>query len=157
MKDKLTGILSNGEIRERVERSLRSMKQKDACVLFMIDIDNFSEVYNTFGEAAGEKVLLRTGEILSSVFGTKALTGRIGGDEFLAFWSGTVTDDTVSEKAKRIREAFPLIVEESQSLEVTVSVGACLAAGEGLKFENLYRGAEKALSKAKKIRKTDFL
>jgi GGDEF domain-containing protein len=48
----------------------------------MIDIDELKPTNDTYGHAAGDELIRRTGEVLRSVFRSEDIIARIGGDEF---------------------------------------------------------------------------
>lgn len=148
MKDELSNLLCSEKIKESIEASLNTMAEKENGVLYMIDIDNFSEVYDRMGEGMGEEVLRDTGKRLQSIFGLGTLIGRIGGDEFLVFLSGTIRKKEVLSKAKAICEKLQFTVGQ-EPLEVTVSVGVYIASGR-ITFANLYEKVADCLSRAKK-------
>jgi diguanylate cyclase (GGDEF)-like protein len=49
---------------------------------FMIDIDNFKSINDTYGHDVGDLVIQQIGEFLKRTFRTKDFIARVGGDEF---------------------------------------------------------------------------
>ena len=132
MKDELSGLLNSEEIRDRINLFLKTMPEEMPCAMFLIDIDNFKEVHDILGKKAGEDILRRIGQILTSLFRTTDLVGRIGGDEFLVFLSGDLSQKLVCEKARIICDElkFTEKSENGKQIDITVSVGA------GMFFKN---------------------
>ena len=61
-----------------------------ACV--MIDLDNFKEVNDTLGHAAGDELLVLLGSLLQASTRDDDLACRLGGDEFAVFMPGISQD-----------------------------------------------------------------
>jgi len=51
--------------------------------VFMIDLDGFKEINDTYGHAIGDVVLIEFSNILMKVFGSFGIVARLGGDEFI--------------------------------------------------------------------------
>lgn len=158
MKDELSGLLNSEEIRDRINLFLKTMPEEMPCAMFLIDIDNFKEVHDILGKKAGEDILRRIGQILTSLFRTTDLVGRIGGDEFLVFLSGDLSQKLVCEKARIICDElkFTEKSENGKQIDITVSVGAGMFFKNEKKFRKLYKRAESALNKAKEAGKQNF-
>ena len=58
-----------------------TLKRGSRGSLYMIDIDNFKDVNDQYGHPAGDKILVKTGELLREIFRDSDLIGRVGGDE----------------------------------------------------------------------------
>ena len=59
-------------------------------LLFYIDVDDLKSINDTAGHAAGDSLLIRTAQVLRSVFRDTDVIGRLSGDEFAAL--AAVTD-----------------------------------------------------------------
>ena len=107
--DPLTGLLNRRGFLGRLGREVERVAHAGAplAVLF-IDLDNFKEVNDRFGHAAGDRALLRVADVLAAQLGAGALLGRWGGDEFVAAIAETA--DRVQELAGDLQVALPLIV-----------------------------------------------
>ena len=81
--DCLTGLAVRGVMHERLDQALEEARRKQtALTLFMMDVDNFKQINDTFGHAAGDQVLSAIGRrVLASVRETDT-AARMGGDEF---------------------------------------------------------------------------
>ncbi len=97
-------------------------------VFFVIDLDHFKPVNDTYGHAAGDRALVEVGRRLEQVFRDSDYVVRWGGEEFLAVARGvdrthaeTIAAKVVGTVAER---EFPL--GEGIALRITCSVGiAC--------------------------------
>lgn len=82
--DSLTGLFNRSALDEHLERltNMRNVFDREA-VLFMIDIDHFKWVNDTYGHATGDSVLSEVGACLTRTFGRKEdFVARYGGEEF---------------------------------------------------------------------------
>jgi len=84
--DSLTGLNHRRRFDEYVESKLKPESAGSSrSYMFMIDVDLFKDINDTFGHLAGDAALVETAEILRSVFGPRnAFLARYGGDEFAA-------------------------------------------------------------------------
>lgn len=84
--DELTGLYNKSAFHEKVRNFLAEWAKDGECALFMIDMDNFKSVNDTYGHLTGDHVLAETGKTLRKFFAErKAWLGRVGGDEFMDF------------------------------------------------------------------------
>ena len=154
-KDALSGLLNRATMEQYIRDRLRTMGRKDSCALFIVDLDNFKQVNDTFGHPAGDQAIRKTGQILSGIFRASDIVGRLGGDEFAAFLCGRVTDEMVRQRAADICAQLHIVLGDREIIHLTASVGVYLA-GRGQEFEGLYQTADLALYKAKKAGKHRF-
>src|SRR3546814_19470423 len=54
----------------------------EAAVLVAADLDNFKQINDSFGHAAGDGVIAHFAAMLAAAAPASALVGRIGGEEF---------------------------------------------------------------------------
>ena len=147
--DSLTGILNKGAFRRRVSEELAA-EPKDLA-FYIIDLDNFKAVNDNLGHAMGDKVLKDVADKLSEIFGSRETVGRIGGDEFAAFFKADgLTRQQVAERGaqlcKRMQETY---TSYTAQVNVSVSIGISFCPDDGNDLETLYRNADSALYKVK--------
>lgn len=101
--DTLTGLYNRSFLLEELERTVARTKREDSkpCAILYIDLDNFKYVNDTFGHAAGDRVLIDVTQIMKSRARESDILCRLGGDEFVA-----LIFDTSPELAAKIAEAF---------------------------------------------------
>ena len=76
------------------------VKLGEPLYLFMMDLDRFKQINDTYGHPVGDQVLVAAANILSaSMTGCKGILVRYGGDEFLIM--GCFTDDAAAEAFKQ--------------------------------------------------------
>jgi diguanylate cyclase (GGDEF)-like protein len=143
--DALTGLPNRVRLRERLVDDLASGRPVS---LVTTDLDRFKEVNDTLGHGQGDRLLEAVGRRMADEVGETAMLGRLQGDEF-----GIVVDGdeaAASELAGRLVQAFraPLHVD-GLSLEVGLSAGVAVLAGEVDGVDELLRRADVATYIAK--------
>ncbi|HEY4135076.1 MAG TPA: PleD family two-component system response regulator [Alphaproteobacteria bacterium] len=156
LTDSLTGLYNRryltAHLQSMIERSHATAKPLS---LFMLDIDHFKRINDTYGHACGDEVLCVVAGLISHNLREFDLTARIGGEEFVVVMPDTpiaaaemVADrmrKMVSETDMPLRGAATAPVEPGK---VTVSIGvAALCDGES--GDDLLRRADQALYGAK--------
>jgi diguanylate cyclase (GGDEF)-like protein len=95
-------------------------------ILFlMVDIDHFKQINDTYGHAAGDRVLQQFRDLLLSVTRETDIPIRWGGEEFLIV-ARFALPDVGPQYAERIRAAVaahPFELGEGRSIERTCSIG----------------------------------
>ncbi|MBW3695927.1 sensor domain-containing diguanylate cyclase [Vibrio sp. T187] len=90
-----------------------------------IDLDKFKVINDTYGHAAGDKVLIACAERIKNVLRSSDIVARIGGDEFLILLPRIIDDDNVSVINLELQKAIcstPVIYEQ-HLIYLEVSVG----------------------------------
>ncbi|MCC5893283.1 GGDEF domain-containing protein [Exiguobacterium sp.] len=97
--------------------------------LFVIDIDRFKQLNDTYGHRAGDEALRQIGATLREQCPAEGFVGRYGGEEFLMVLEDTTDVTELAERLVRVvRESTYTF--EGQVIPMTISVGASLAHAE---------------------------
>ena len=81
--DSLTGLLNRRRLLEELAlQSRKAGRGGEAADLILLDLDHFKEVNDSLGHAAGDRVLIATGQALQRRLRKSDVLGRLGGDEF---------------------------------------------------------------------------
>lgn len=151
--DSLTGLYN----RAGVEMINARLEQISRGVLFMMDLDDFKSINDTYGHAAGDKLLIAIGEILTETFRTDDIVARVGGDEFIAFLSGSDSRVTAEQKGQELLERVRALRIEGIDTVASVSIGAASAPSCGRTYEALSAVADEALYQVKNHGKGGFI
>jgi len=152
LHDTLTGLPNRLLIIDRAEQLLaRTRRQLGPLVLMFLDIDGFKHVNDTFGHAAGDKLLQAVADRLVGVVREGDTVGRLGGDEFVILLdpaSLTVTPELIAERILAVlREPIDINGGGARTLSITASIG--IASGLRTSPDELFRDADTALYRAK--------
>lgn len=83
-KDPLTGLLNRRSFYSAVNQLLADTHAVDAAFnVTVIDLDKFKSLNDTRGHAVGDAALVYVAEILHRHAGASAVSGRLGGEEFV--------------------------------------------------------------------------
>ncbi|WP_195983672.1 diguanylate cyclase [Clostridium sp. D33t1_170424_F3] len=155
-RDSLTGLYNKATVENQIRLYLR--KERSRGFLYMIDIDNFKQVNDRRGHAEGDRLLARIGTVLCSVFREESdILGRAGGDEFVAFMTGSDDQSVATDRAQRILEKIRALSDLWEgSCPVSCSIGIAAWPGDYTEYEDLFRAADHAMYHAKKEGKNTF-
>jgi diguanylate cyclase (GGDEF)-like protein len=151
MHDQLTGLPNRALFLDRLGLALERSRRSGAplAVLFL-DFDNFKEINDTRGHAAGDRVLSILGGRLSGLLRPMDTVARFGGDEFTFLFEGITSEREVVLIAERICQAASRSIEvEGVPLTVTVSVGIAMVGDPTVSPDTIIREADAAMYRAK--------
>ena len=87
--DSLTGLLNRGALEKVLSRAIRDARERSIPVsAIMIDLDEFKEINDHYGHAAGDKAICRMADIMKHHVSSKDAACRWGGDEFVVILPG---------------------------------------------------------------------
>ena len=112
--DPLTELPNRTLFRERVADALqRAGAHRDAVAVLLIDLDGFTEINGTLGNATGDAVLCETARRLRDLLGKDTLVARIGADEYAILCPCAEGVSGALQTAQRVQRAMerPIIVD----------------------------------------------
>lgn len=148
--DGLTGLLNHTAIKEELAREvIRSSRLNSPLSLAMVDIDFFKKVNDTYGHAAGDRVLKSLARLLKQRLRETDIVGRYGGEEF-----AVIMNDTDAASAAKvideIRTVFSRLLHLSHDKEFSVNFSCGIAdLAHFSDAASLSEAADKALYQAK--------
>ncbi|NLY80642.1 MAG: GGDEF domain-containing protein [Lysinibacillus sp.] len=156
--DELTGIPSRRALRENL------MKLGNKYVIAMIDIDFFKKFNDKYGHDVGDDVLkLVASQLMKVTGGGKAF--RYGGEEFTILFPGKTIDEVIphleklreqisktgyTRKTSKSKNSKTKRGNTTSQLFVTISIGVCEKNSKFKDPQDVIKGADKALYRAKK-------
>lgn len=152
-QDPLTGLYNRAGVKLINAR----LEQISRGVLFMLDLDDFKSVNDSYGHAAGDKLLIAVARILEETFRADDIVARVGGDEFIALMSGSDNRATAEQKGEELLERVRGLRIEGLDITASVSVGAASAPTFGRTYETLSLAADEALYEVKNGGKGGFV
>lgn len=143
--DPLTGAANRLSMNHYFEVEL---KDKSQLYLFLLDLDFFKQVNDTYGHAVGDKVLIEVATLLRVVL-AKGYVFRVGGEEFALLHSFASQSDALAMaetiRAKLNESAFGI---DGLKINVSASIGV-VKYRQGDTLEKCITKADEQLYKAK--------
>ncbi|HWV21291.1 MAG TPA: EAL domain-containing protein [Devosia sp.] len=151
--DALTGLPNRAYFAELVEKRLEArldMAETGQVALLILDIDDFKHINDTFGHLAGDQLLHELGHRLPGALPEKTIIGRLGGDEFIAFYISSEGPEGIEADAARLLASLNQTYHlPSRRLDIDVSIGIVSSGERHNDFEQLMIKADLALNGAK--------
>ena len=148
--DPLTGVLNLKAFRDDAQGFLA--RNSGQCAILMFDLDHFKAINDTYGHAAGDKVLITFARRVRDCLRSQDILGRMGGDEFAAMLCNC-SKNQVLAIVDRIRAdvQLPVALDEEILPTVTISIGIALAAlgPERIQIDDMLSNADAMLYRAK--------
>jgi diguanylate cyclase (GGDEF)-like protein len=147
--------LSNRRHFEDVMSRLTSRRQSDglSVCLLLLDIDQFKDINDQYGHAAGDAVLMQIGQILQQSLRATDSAARYAGDEFVVLLRTDL--ETGRLRANQLRETIDqhCFHYDDQDLHTTVSIGlvSCEINEECEGIEAVLRRVDDAMYEAKRL------
>jgi diguanylate cyclase (GGDEF)-like protein len=149
--DSMTGLPNRMLFHDRLQHALaRAARDGSIVGVLFIDLDDFKIVNDTYGHAAGDRLLISVAQRLAGALRADDTAARLGGDEFAALVENVHDASAVEETAQRILRAFvpPIVTDDGTSLQAVASIGITTTP-EADSSEELLRQADLALYVAK--------
>ena len=155
--DSLTGIHTRKWFEEMVTNALDANTEG---AFFMLDLDHFKSVNDTYGHRFGDLVIRTASEAITKTINQNPslsiLDGRIGGDEFCLFIRETTDQKQLEEFAQSLMHSFDSLLSAKGYKAITsLSIGIHLVKKDILgqivnDYGEVYEKADAALYSAKK-------
>jgi diguanylate cyclase (GGDEF)-like protein len=158
LHDALTGLPNRALIVDRLEQLLARCRRNDtAGAALFVDLDDFKNVNDSLGHAAGDQLLIAVAARLTAALRDVDTIGRLGGDEFVVLIDGALDRSTPGAVAQRIidviRQPFQL---DAVPMTINVNASVGIAIGERFTAGDLLRDADVALYQAKAAGKNRY-
>ena len=147
--DEMTGLKNKGALTREINEYLAHASAGKG-VMFLLDIDRFKSINDTYGHDVGDSVISRFGSFLRDRFTDREIVGRFGGDEFIVFFR----DGDSPEEACRIAEgiisgAAENVVLPDRKEGISVSIGIAVCDGSEKNYSDVFKKADTAMYRSK--------
>ncbi|WP_223254633.1 GGDEF domain-containing protein [Pectobacterium peruviense] len=152
--DALTGMLNRRSLNQHMMNIINSMRGGDNRMmsLFVLDIDHFKKVNDTYGHTVGDSVIKEFATTIKQYTRPQDLLCRWGGEEFLIIIQGlSVTECLeIAERIRFIIESSSLAISDGRTVRYTTSIGVSFFHLEKIEdFHDAFKEADKLLYHAK--------
>ncbi|MEE1869822.1 diguanylate cyclase domain-containing protein [Pseudomonas auratipiscis] len=151
--DSLTGLPNRAFFEGRLSRTLRNAnKYQENMALLFLDSDNFKDINDSHGHAAGDEVLVSVANRVRSQLRESDLVARLGGDEFAVLLAPLHSREDAMRIAEKIIASMyvPIHLSAGQSIVTSLSVGIAYFPDDSLTPSDLLQAADAAMYQAKR-------
>lgn len=150
LHDPLTGLANRALFLDRLQATVeRQRRLHEIFALMFLDLDDFKDVNDRLGHAAGDALLVEVGHRLRAAVRPMDTVGRLGGDEFVILLDSVSGGSEATKVAGRVTGRLsPPFVIEGRPCGVHASLGVVVSTG-GHEPEELIRYADVAMYAAK--------
>jgi diguanylate cyclase (GGDEF)-like protein len=150
--DPLTGLPNRTVLLDRLAHAIANAKRHGKRVaLLFLDLNNFKQINDTFGHAAGDQAIQLAADCLSSLVRASDTVSRHGGDEFLILLSEVSQPADAARIAEKVNAALGTYSRiDGHAIRLTASIGITLYPDDGEDPETLIDRADAAMYLAKR-------
>ncbi|KAA0582323.1 diguanylate cyclase [Azospirillum sp. B21] len=152
-RDPLTGIYNRRSFMELARSQLaRAHRFHEPLSVFVLDVDHFKRINDTFGHATGDDALRMVAAGCQAILREYDLLGRLGGEEFVVVLPGATADESrvVAERVRRHLARMPIEAPDG-TFRLTASIGIAGLEGATDTLERAIHRADLALYRAKHL------
>ncbi len=156
--DPLTNLLNRSMLNDRLEQALTlAHKQNSLLALLFIDLDRFKTINDSYGHAAGDRLLQNAAERLRNCTRQNDLLARYGADEFVVVMENVLSHDEAAETADAIIATMqkPFRID-MHDMYVGSSIGIAFSKDCEGRAEKLIKKADIAMFRAKSLGRNKY-
>jgi diguanylate cyclase (GGDEF)-like protein len=149
--DELTGLANRPEtVRLLADALHRARVRSRRLAVLYVDIDDFSECNDAYGEPAGDHVLQVSAARMQAQLRSGDVVCRIGGDDFLVIMEPAGPDHMITRIGQRIVDAIAQpITYDGESILISASIGISVASEGETEPGELVSEAKGAVDRAR--------
>lgn len=128
LHDPLTGLANRAAFRSTINALMNDDAARSSSALLFLDGDNFKFVNDTWGHAAGDRVLIEVAKRLAEFGGNRHQPYSLGGDEFAMVLYGVHSEYEVQRICAALAQEFnrPFDLHNGHLTSMTLSMGYAL-------------------------------
>lgn len=146
-RDPLTGLLQQRVVYDHLQLAIsKAVRTGRKVAVLFIDLDEFKQVNDRFGHAAGDHLLRAVGKVLGALIREGDTVGRVGGDEFLLVLDDLAGPESAEQVARRIvQELRRPVAYKDALLQAGASIGIAVYPEHGRDATTLQQAADAAM------------
>ena len=149
--DSLTGLCNRKYFSELLEKEIRCIEESGGSnALFFLDLDRFKHINDTYGHAAGDRLLVQIADVLRKRLREEDILARFGGDEFVALIHNVNRQHAQEIGAELVSKMQEFTFYEGvDAIKIQFSVGITLITDGRATPHHYLRQADMAVHEAK--------
>lgn len=150
--DKLSGLANRLAFDQKLGALLKDMeKPVHRIAVFLIDLDHFKPINDSYGHDVGDAVLREIGTRLRRFCHTRGFAARLGGDEFAVVMTDIRSDGAAMEAGIGLFAVLntPMVIA-GETLEISGSIGIARASDAQRNLSELCKFADQAMFSIKR-------
>ena len=148
--DPLTGLPNRRSMSEVLTLALVGATPERMLAVYLIDVDQFKQVNDTYGHDTGDELLIEVTRRLRSNVRICDTVARLGGDEFVVLAEGLHSVDEANELGNKLLTLFdaPITLSETE-VRIGLTVGYALAPLDSREVTAILKLADAAMYEGK--------
>ena len=150
--DSLTGLMNRRALTDSLIYEFdRAKRFRTELTVVLCDIDNFKDINDRFGHAAGDCALQALSAVFITLLRKTDIAGRYGGDEFMIILPGTSKKgaESLADKLLAVVRTTDIPVRDGENTRLSLSVGVTSIMKADNDIEDLIKRADEAMYAAK--------
>ena len=146
--DPLTGLANRLLLMDRFEVAMRhARRSRKKFAVLMLDLNKFKAINDTYGHAAGDKVLVTVAQRLVSIVRESDTVARLGGDEFVLIVESTTERAQLEALGRKVVHVLSqnLVLDSGDTVAVGASVGYAWYPKDGDNLRDILEVADQAM------------
>lgn len=148
-RDPMTDLYNKNYSEIKIGERLKSISPTEQGAFFMVDLDHFKRINDTYGHQRGDEVIKGAAKLIKELIRKEDIAGRLGGDEFCIYFQGEISPELVRKKAERLCAQIRTMIP-SEKTGTSCSIGIVYCKSPNLTFQEIYKKADEALYQQKK-------
>ena len=144
--DPLTGLSNRRSLSDALTRSLAGSTADRLLAVYLIDVDEFKPVNDTYGHEAGDELLVEIARRLQASVRSGDIVARLGGDEFVVLANGLRSEQQALELGNKLLGLFhaPVALKDKQ-VHIGLTIGYAIAPIDGHETSTVLKRADAAM------------
>jgi diguanylate cyclase (GGDEF)-like protein len=148
--DPLTGLTNRRALMDRLQSVLDDAIGPESCALLYCDVDNMKMINDGLGHHVGDMALQTLASRMTEIARLDDLVTRVGGDEFILMFSGSMDSADLEAIADRmIDECSRPMTVDGEEFSLSISAGIAVSENDDT-IVRLMQRADAALYEAKR-------
>lgn len=156
--DLLTGLYNRRGLEANLSDLFSSPEKLGHGAILMIDVDGLKEINDAYGHEMGDLYLREIAGLIQSIGTKNSIASRQGGDEFVLFWYGYESEETLMDAIRSLeylQNNRSSKLGEDLTVPLRFSFGFCLTKGS-TDYHTLIKEADEKMYSNKLDRKKLF-